>query len=220
MVNPVIVAQLPNKTNIKYTVNSNPGTLEECFEPLVEKVRQDRTEMKRVIIYCRTYETCSKIYLYFRARLGPEMTEPIGAVDLSRFRLVDMFSACTTSDTILKSFCDTGWIVVATIAFGMGLDCPNVRRVLHWGPSGDIEQYVQETGRARRDGLPCEAVLYKASIPGVEVDMSMKDYCKNEDICRRKIILQYFDSTLADETENVSKCDCCDICAVNQNMNK
>lgn len=78
--------------------------------------------------------------------------EPIDDIDLSRFRLVDMFCACTTSGvkkTILKSFCDTNSvlrIVVTTIAFGMGLDCPNVHHVLHWGPSGDIEQYVQETG--------------------------------------------------------------------------
>ncbi len=63
----MVVTQLPNKSNIKYIVNSNPGTLEECFEPLMEKVRQDRTEMERMIIYCRT----------FRARLGPEMTEPM-----------------------------------------------------------------------------------------------------------------------------------------------
>ena len=50
--------------------------------------------------------------------------------------------------------------MIATIAFGMGLDCPNVGRVFHWGPSGDIELYLQETGRAGRDMLPAEAVLY------------------------------------------------------------
>lgn len=67
------------------------------------------------------------------------------------------------------------------------------------------------------DGCPSEAVLYKVSLPGVAVDMAMKDYCNNEDICRRKMILQYFDSTSTEEIESVSKFDCCDICAMNIN---
>ena len=53
---------------------------------------------------------------------------------------------------------------VATIAFGMGLDCPDVRRIIHWGRSGDMKQYVQETGWAGRDGLPAIAVIYKTNL--------------------------------------------------------
>ena len=60
----------------------------------------------------------------------------------------------------------------------MGLDCPNVRSVIHWGPSGDIEQYLQETGRAGRDGLPAEAVLYNVSLHGIAIEESMKVYVK------------------------------------------
>ena len=94
---------------------------------------------------------CSQLYLFLKCRLGQEFTEPVGAHDLARFRLVDMFSACThpkVKDSILNSFCiptSNVRVVIATIAFGMGLDCPNVRRVFHWGPSGDIELYLQET---------------------------------------------------------------------------
>ena len=49
-------------------------------------------------------------------------------------------------------------MVICTIAFGMGIDCVYVRQVIHWGPSSDIESYVQECGRAGRNGLPSNAV--------------------------------------------------------------
>ena len=98
------------------------------------------------------------------------------------FRLVDMFTACTTpvvKETILQSFCNSSRIlpvVIATVAFGMGLDCPNVRRVIHWGPSADIEQYLQETGRAGRDGLPSSTTLFVADLQSHPTDDSTKEY--------------------------------------------
>lgn len=113
--------------------------------------------------------------LYLKSRLKGEIREPIGVRDLAMFRLVDMFTACTRPDVkeaILKAFCDPKGllrVVVATVAFGMGLDCPNVRRVIHWGPSSDIEQYLQETGRAGRDDLPSIAVLHAVDLTG-EID--------------------------------------------------
>ena len=61
-------------------------------------------------------------------------------------------------------------IVVATIAFGMGLNCPNVRRIIHWDPPGDIESYLQETGRAGKDA---EAIMYYNS-----TDISLFSFLK------------------------------------------
>ena len=83
-----------------------------------------------------------------KSRLNKQFTEPVGAPDLARFRLVDMFSACTHPDvkeSIVSTFSiphSTLRVVVATIAFGMGIDCPNVQRVIHWGPSMDVELYL------------------------------------------------------------------------------
>ena len=155
---------------------------------------------------------------FLKSRLGAEATEPIGAVDLARFHLVDMFCACTTStvnSTILELFCKSQSnlrVIVATIAFGMGLDCPNVRRVLHWGPFGDIEQYLQETGRAGRDGLSAEAVLYDFGLRGMEVEESMKLYCKNKDQCRRTLLLDHFDKAHEfPKTQVVPQSQCCDV---------
>ena len=62
-------------------------------------------------------------------------------------------SAFAESDSALR-------VVISTIAFGMGINCPNIREVIHWGCSSDLDMYVQESGRGGRDGEVCEAVLY------------------------------------------------------------
>lgn len=146
--------------------------------------------------------------------------EPSGTCrDLAEYRLVDMFTACThpaVKDVILHSFTQRSSIlrvIVATIAFGMGLDCPNVKRVIHWGPSSDVELYLQETGRAGRDGMPSVAVLYYNNTDlGQIEDEAIKEYCRNNDTCRRKILLDNFESVGNSALDSL--CVCCDICAI------
>ena len=85
--------------------------------------------------------------------LGSEKSDPPGAPDVPKFRLFDMFTACTHPGVkagILGSITSATSplrIAIATIAFGMGINTPDIRTVFHWGPSADIEQYVQAVGR-------------------------------------------------------------------------
>ena len=138
-----------------------------------------------------------------RNQLGEELTEPIGAPDLAMFQLVDMFTSCTShdvKDTILKSFCCVDShlrVVIATAAFGMGLDCPNVHRVIHCGPPEDIKLYLQETGWAGHDGLQAQAILYHGGpdLSTRHLNEDMKMYCSSKEVCKRKLVLRYFDST-------------------------
>ena len=77
---------------------------------------------------------------------------------------------------------------MTTAAFGIGLVCPIVRQIIHWGPSCDIEQYLQQTGR---DGLPSHAILHTVDLT-VEIAENIKEYYKNRVYCRRELILRQF----------------------------
>ena len=103
-------------------------------------------------------------------------------------------------------------VLFCTIAFGMGVDIPDIRTVIHFGPSSDVDDYFQESGRGGRDGGKCLAILY--TYPGClfgHVSTSMKQYSKNSSTCRRQLLLKFFSSE-TDLDQSGDRVDCCDIC--------
>ena len=100
-------------------------------------------------------------------------------------------------------------IIIATTAFGIGVDCPDVSKVIHYGPPGDVEQYVQETRRAGRDGSPA-IVLLLYGAPGKHTHKRVQDYAASKK-CHRSTLFKHF--ILFEDCElSVTKCKCCDIC--------
>jgi len=115
-------------------------------------------------------------------------------------------------------------IVVATIAFGLGIDKPNIRFVIHFQPPHTLESYYQEIGRAGRDGLAAEALFLYDQADGERIKKRISEGENQQrvnvelqrfqallgfadtQICRRQVLLNYF----AQYTQN--KCGNCDIC--------
>ena len=93
----------------------------------------------------------------------------------------------------------------------MGLDCPNVRKIIHIGAPENVESYLQQTGRAGKDGRSCLAILYHGKGSSGHVDKDMQSYCHNNLVCRRKVLMNLFQEN--NETPSVqASYICCDIC--------
>ena len=168
------------------------------------------------IIYCFSRKQVDELYSELDKAGFSVLPYHAGLTDSVRAKNQDLF---------IK---DKVQIMVATIAFGMGINKPNVRFVIHYDLPKSVEEYYQEIGRAGRDGLPSSALLLYSGADAHKIRFFFEEAASPEKSefllqqmlryattrkCRRAQLLSYFGERFENTGSELSPEDCCDICA-------
>ncbi|XP_035687481.1 Werner syndrome ATP-dependent helicase-like isoform X2 [Branchiostoma floridae] len=219
-----VVSVLPNRPNIHLQVRRATSDLSEELGWLVSHLKKGGKDAGRTLIYCRTINTVYQVWGWLMKQLGTSAwTEEPHTV---RNRIVDMYhgqtddqsqkrelEGFTQSDSCLRC-------VVATNAFGMGVQVDDVRYVIHWGPSKDVLSYWQEVGRCARDGQDGHAIMYvfPHSLNAKFINADMITLVRNctGNKCIRKQVLEHLFVKGMDRSGLATACNlehgCCSNC--------
>lgn len=207
----------PDRANI-YLYKTKVNKTLDCFQWLVDILRDERNTTPRTIVYCKSQKHCGKLYQFFKYELGKKAFFPEGAKQVCQNSLIAMYHANTLpkhKETVAESLFNTDGIcrvVFATTALGMGVNLKDVRNVIHYGPPREVDDFVQEMGRAGRDGNPAKSLLFYAGIHLKKCSPSMKEYATNTvGKCLREILLKDFGEDVK-RSELQAGHDCCIIC--------
>ncbi len=215
MINPEVISCSPFRYNISYTVAPKID-LVNFLTGVCSDLRLKRVTYPKTIIFSRLYSDCASMFTIMQKQMKNEMYEPIGAPKMRRILLADVYTRVNTEakkEQILQFFKtpnSTLRCLIATTAFGMGVDCPNIRQVYHWGSPSEPEEYVQETGRAGQDREDAIATIFAEPV-GKHTSKEMKIYLSNSTVYRRRLLFQDF-LNFCEKDITVSGIKCCDIC--------